>query len=201
MYFRLLKTITIMNEKLKEEIQKTREVLSKGGIILYPTDTIWGLGCNATNAEAVKRIYEIKKRADNKSMLVLLDDAGKIASYADVPDIALDLIEVADKPLTIIYPGAKKLASNLIAEDGTIGIRITGEEFTKSLISRFNTPLVSTSANISGKPSPRFFNEISEEICNAVDYIVDYRRNDHKPASPSSIIKLGMGGEIQIIRK
>ena len=100
-----------MNEKLKEEIQKTREVLSKGGIILYPTDTIWGLGCDATNAEAVKRIYEIKKRADNKSMLVLLDDAGKIASYADVPDIALDLIEVADKPLTIIYPGAKKLAS------------------------------------------------------------------------------------------
>ena len=180
-----------MNDKLKEEIRKTLGILKNGGVILYPTDTIWGLGCDATNPEAVKRIYDIKKRADNKSMLVLLDDAGKIASYADVPDIALDLIEVADKPTTIIYPGAKRLAPNLIAEDGTIGIRITREEFTRSL----------TSANISGEPSPHFFGEISEEIKNAVDYIVDYRRNDHKPAAPSSIIKLGMGGEIQIIRK
>lgn len=190
-----------MNDKLKEEIRKTQEILKKGGIILYPTDTIWGLGCDATNTEAVKRIYEIKKRTDNKSMLVLLDDAGKIASYADVPAIALDLIEVADKPTTIIYPGAKRLAPDLIAEDGTIGIRITKEEFTRSLIFRFNRPIVSTSANISGEPSPRFYEEISEEIRNAVDYIVDYRRNDHTPASPSSIIKLGLSGEIQIIRK
>lgn len=184
-----------MNDKLKEEIRKTLGILKNGGVILYPTDTIWGLGCDATNPEAVKRIYDIKKRADNKSMLVLLDDAGKIASYADVPDIALDLIEVADKPTTIIYPGAKRLAPNLIAEDGTIGIRITREEFTRSLIFRYNKPIVSTSANISGEPSPHFFGEISEEIKNAVDYIVDYRRNDHKPAAPSSIIKLGMGGE------
>lgn len=190
-----------MNDKLKEEIRKTQGILKNGGVILYPTDTIWGLGCDATNPEAVKRIYDIKKRADNKSMLVLLDDAGKIASYADVPDIALDLIEVADKPTTIIYPGAKRLAPNLITEDGTIGIRITREEFTRSLIFRYNKPIVSTSANISGEPSPRFFGEISEEIKNAVDYIVDYRRNDHKPAAPSSIIKLGMSGEIQIIRK
>ena len=191
-----------MNDKLKEEIRKTLGILKNGGVILYPTDTIWGLGCDATNPEAVKRIYDIKKRADNKSMLVLLDDAGKIASYADVPDIALDLIEVADKPTTIIYPGAKRLAPNLIAEDGTIGIRITREEFTRSLIFRYNKPIVSTSANISGEPSPHFFGEISEEIKNAVDYIVDYRRNDHNPpAAPSSIIKLGMGGEIQIIRK
>ena len=190
-----------MNDKLKEEIRKTLGILKNGGVILYPTDTIWGLGCDATNPEAVKRIYDIKKRAHNKSMLVLLDDAGKIASYADVPDIALDLIEVADKPTTIIYPGAKRLAPNLIAEDGTIGIRITREEFTRSLIFRYNKPIVSTSANISGEPSPHFFGEISEEIKNAVDYIVDYRRNDHKPAAPSSIIKLGMGGEIQIIRK
>lgn len=191
----------MMNDKIKEEIRKTLEVLKKGGIILYPTDTIWGLGCDATNAEAVQRIYELKKRADNKSMLVLLDDAGKIASYADVPAIALDLIEVADKPTTIIYPGAKRLAPNLIAEDGTIGIRITTEEFTKSLLSRFNRPLVSTSANVSGQPSPRFFDEISETIKDGVDYIVNYRRNEHKAAAPSSIIKLGMGGEIQIIRK
>ena len=190
-----------MNDKLKEEIRKTQEVLKNGGIILYPTDTIWGLGCDATNPEAVRRIYEIKKRADNKSMLVLLDDAGKIASYADIPDIALDLIEVTDKPTTIIYPNAKRLAPDLIAEDGTIGIRITREEFTQSLLYRFNRPLVSTSANISGEPSPRFFNEISETIRNAVDYIVNYRRNDHASASPSSIIKLGLNGEIQIIRK
>ena len=145
-----------MNDKLKEEIRKTLGILKNGGVILYPTDTIWGLGCDATNPEAVKRIYDIKKRADNKSMLVLLDDAGKIASYADVPDIALDLIEVADKPTTIIYPGAKRLAPNLIAEDGTIGIRITREEFTRSLIFRYNKPIVSTSANISGEPSPHF---------------------------------------------
>lgn len=191
----------MMNDKLKEEIRKTQEVLKNGGIVLYPTDTIWGLGCDATNAEAVERIYEIKKRTDHKSMLVLLDDAGKIASYADVPDIALDLIEVTDKPTTIIYPGAKRLAPNLIAEDGTIGIRITTEEFTRSLIFRYNKPIVSTSANISGEPSPRFYDEISEEIRNAADYIVDYRRNDHKPASPSSIIKLGAGGEVEIIRK
>lgn len=190
-----------MNDKLKEEIRKTQEVLKNGGIILYPTDTIWGLGCDATNPEAVRRIYEIKKRADNKSMLVLLDDAGKIASYADIPDIALDLIEVTDKPTTIIYPNAKRLAPDLIAEDGTIGIRITREEFTQSLLYRFNRPLVSTSANISGERSPRFFNEISETIRNAVDYIVNYRRNDHTSASPSSIIKLGLNGEIQIIRK
>lgn len=190
-----------MNDKLKEEIRKTQEILKQGGIILYPTDTVWGLGCDATDAEAVKRIYEIKKRADNKSMLVLLDDPGKIASYADVPDIALELIEVTDKPTTIIYPGAKQLASNLIADDGTIGIRITREEFTRSLIFRFNRPIVSTSANISGEPSPRFFDEISEEIRQSVDYIVNYRQNDHQPASPSSIIKLGLGGEIEIIRK
>ncbi len=190
-----------MTDKLKEEIRKTQEVLKKGGVILYPTDTIWGLGCDATNEEAVKRIYEIKKRSDHKSMLVLLEDAGKIASYADVPDIALDLIEVSDKPTTIIYPNAKRLAPSLIAEDDTIGIRITREEFTSSLLHRTNRPIVSTSANISGEPSPRFYDEISEDIRNAVDYIVDYRRNDRHPATPSSIIKLGMGGEIEIIRK
>lgn len=191
----------MMTEKLKEEVRKADEILRRGGIILYPTDTIWGLGCDATNEDAVKHIYEIKKRADHKSMLVLLDDAGKIASYADVPDIALDLIEVADKPTTIIYPGAKNLAPGLIGEDNTIGIRITREEFSQALLYRFRKPIVSTSANISGEPSPHFFKEISDEIKNAVDYIVDFRRNETKSCSPSSIIKLGLGGEIQIIRK
>lgn len=190
-----------MTDKLKEEIRKTEDILKKGGVILYPTDTIWGIGCDATNEKAVKRIYELKQREDNKSMLVLLDDAGKLASYAEVPDVALELIEANDKPMTIIYPNAKKLAENLIGADNTIGIRITNEEFTKALIFRFRKPIVSTSANISGQPSPRFFAEISDEIKNAVDYIVDYRQKETTSCAPSSIIKLGMGGEIQIIRK
>lgn len=190
-----------MNDKLKQEVRKADEILRQGGVILYPTDTIWGLGCDATHEAAVKRIFEIKKRADSKSMLVLLDDAGKIASYADVPDIAYELLEVADKPITIIYPGAHHLAPSLIAPDGTIGIRITRESFSQSLIYRFRKPIVSTSANISGESSPHFFGEISEEIKNAVDYIVDYRREETKSCSPSSIVKLGKGGEIQIIRK
>lgn len=190
-----------MTEKLKEELQKAQEVLKQGGVILYPTDTIWGLGCDATNAEAVERIYRIKQRKDNKSMLVLLDDAGKIASYADVPDIALQLIEVTDKPLTIIYPNAKGLAPNLIGEDHTIGIRITEEEFSKNLLYRFRRPIVSTSANISGQASPGCFAEISDEIKEAVDHIVDYRRTETKAVQPSGIIRLGTNGEFEIIRK
>ena len=190
-----------MEIKLKEEVFKATEILKKGGIILYPTDTIWGIGCDATDAKAVQRIYELKQREDNKSMLVLLDDAGKIASYADVPEIALQLIEVSNKPTTIIYPNARNPAANLINADQTIGIRITEEAFSKALLFRFRKPLVSTSANISGQPSPACFADISEEIKNAVDYIVDFRRQETRPCSPSSIIKLGMDGSIQILRK
>lgn len=190
-----------MTEKLKEEIRKAEEILRQGGVILYPTDTIWGLGCDATDPAAVERIYAIKQRADNKSMLVLLDDAGKIASYADVPEIALQLIEVADKPTTIIYPNARNLASNLIGPDKTIGIRITKEEFSKSLIYRFRKPIVSTSANFSGQPSPRCFADINDEIKNAVDYVVDFRQKETQNHTPSSIIKLEMDGTIQILRK
>ena len=190
-----------MEIKLKEEVFKATEILKKGGIILYPTDTIWGIGCDATDAKAVQRIYELKQREDNKSMLVLLDDAGKIASYADVPEIALQLIEVSNKPTTIIYPNARNLAANLINADQTIGIRITEEAFSKALLFRFRKPLVSTSANISGQPSPACFADISEETKNAVDYIVDFRRQETRPCSPSSIIKLGMDGSIQILRK
>lgn len=190
-----------ITERIKEEVFKACDVLKKGGVILYPTDTIWGLGCDATNADAVKRIYEIKRRADNKSMLVLLDDVAKIESYADMPAIAYDLIEMNDKPMTIIYPNAKNLATNLINEDGTIGIRITSETFSKALIYRFRKAIVSTSANISGEASPKNFAEISDEIKNAVDYIVDYRQDEIEAHRASSIIKLGMGGEIDIIRK
>lgn len=187
---------------MHEEIKKAVEVLRNGGVILYPTDTIWGIGCDATNEEAVKRIYEIKKRDDSKSMLVLMDSPIKVQSYvAEMPDIAWDLIELTDKPLTIIYDDARHLAPNLIAEDGSIGIRVTEEEFSMRLCQQFRKPIVSTSANVSGEPSPAVFKEISEEIKQAVDYIVDYRRKDSKKAAPSGIVKITKSGTIQIIRK
>ena len=189
------------DEKLKEEVRKACEVLKNGGIILYPTDTIWGIGCDPTNELAVKRIYELKHREDNKAMLVLLDDVGKLASYVEVPDVAYELLEVNDKPMTIIYPNAKNLAKNLIAQDRTIGIRITSEAFTKALLYRFRKPIVSTSANISGEPSPKCFAEISDAVKSVVDYVVDFRQEETSNPAPSSIIKLGVGGEIQIIRK
>lgn len=189
------------DEKLKEEVREACEVLKNGGIILYPTDTIWGIGCDATNEEAVKRVYELKHREDSKAMLVLLDDVGKLASYVEVPDVAYELLEVNDKPMTIIYPNAKNLAKNLIAQDRTIGIRITSEIFTKALLYRFRKPIVSTSANISGESSPKCFAEISEAVKSAVDYVVDFRQEETSNPAPSSIIKLGVGGEIQIIRK
>ncbi len=185
-----------------EEIKKAVEVLQNGGVILYPTDTIWGLGCDATNESAVQRIYEIKKRSDQKSMLVLMDNIARIQSYVDeVPDIAWDLIDLADKPLTIIYPGAKNLAANLIASDKSIGIRITNEEFSKKLCATFNRPIVSTSANITGMPSPKNFKEISKEIISAADYVIYYKQDDITPAQPSSIIKIEKGNVIKIIRK
>ncbi|MFY9152611.1 MAG: L-threonylcarbamoyladenylate synthase [Prolixibacteraceae bacterium] len=184
-----------------EDIKAALEVLQKGGVILYPTDTIWGIGCDAVNEEAVKRIYEIKKRVDSKSMLVLMENAALLDRYVDeVPEIAFDLIEVSDKPLTLIYDGAKNLAKNLVAEDGSIGIRITSEAFSSALIRRFKRPIVSTSANISGKPSPACFDEIDPEIIEAVDYVVKFRQDDRQKATPSSIMKLGRSGEIKIIR-
>lgn len=189
------------DEKLKEEVRKACEVLKDGGVILYPTDTIWGIGCDATNEEAVRRVYELKRREDCKAMLVLLDDVGKLASYVDVPEVAYDLLEVSDKPMTIIYPNARNMAKNLIAQDGTIGIRVTKEAFTKALLYCYRKPIVSTSANISGESSPGCFAKISDAVKAAVNYVVDYRREETGNPAPSSIIKLGIGGEIQIIRK
>ncbi|HRX12316.1 MAG TPA: L-threonylcarbamoyladenylate synthase [Draconibacterium sp.] len=187
---------------MHDDIKKALEVLKNGGIILYPTDTIWGIGCDATNEKAVEKIYKIKKREDSKSMLVLMENPALLERYVDdVPEIAWDLVEVATTPLTVIYPNAKNLAKNLVADDGSIGIRFTKEAFTSALLKRFRKPLVSTSANISGEKSPAFFDEISEEIKNQVDFIVEYRQNDTTPANPSSIIKLGAGGRIDIIRK
>lgn len=187
---------------MQNDIKKALEVLQNGGVILYPTDTIWGIGCDATNEKAVQRIYELKRREDSKSMLVLIENINFLSRYVEeVPEIAYDLIEVTEKPMTIIYSGAKNLAKNLIAQDGSIGIRVSSEEFTRQLIQRFKKPIVSTSANISGEPSPAFFDEISPEIIDAVDYVVEYRQDDHTPKEPSSIVKLGVGGEIQVLRK
>jgi len=191
-----------MNEDFREDLKKACEVMQKGGVILYPTDTIWGIGCDATNPEAVKRVYDIKKRADSKAMLVLVDSTVKVNFYvSDVPAVAWDLIEFTTKPLTIIYDGARNLAENLLAEDGSVGIRVTAEEFSKQLCFRFRKAIVSTSANISGQPSPANFSEISEEVKQAVDYIVEYRQNEVGHPEPSSIIKLGKGGEVKIIRE
>ena len=176
--------------------------MREGGVILYPTDTIWGIGCDATNEDAVRRVYEIKQRQDSKAMLVLVDSSVKVDSYVqDVPEVAWDLIDLADKPLTIIYSGARNLAANLLAEDGSVGIRVTNEDFSKRLCQQFRKAVVSTSANISGQPSPRNFSEISEEVKSAVDYIVGYRQEEMSNPKPSSIIKLDKGGVIKIIRE
>ncbi|MCK9179621.1 MAG: L-threonylcarbamoyladenylate synthase [Bacteroides sp.] len=185
-----------------EDIKKACEVMQAGGVILYPTDTIWGLGCDATNAEAVKKVYDIKHRMDQKAMLVLVDSPVKIDFYVpDVPEVAWDLVELTTKPLTIIYSNARNLADNLTASDGSVGIRVTNEEFSKQLCFRFRKAIVSTSANISGEPSPSIFDEISSEIKDQVDYIVNYRQNDISRATPSSIIKLESNGVVKVLRE
>lgn len=187
---------------MREDLTRALQVLKNGGVIVYPTDTIWGIGCDATNEEAVARIYSMKERADTKSMLVLIHNESLLPSYvSEVPEIAWELIDAAADPLTIIYPGAKNLAKNLINSDRTIGIRVAGDEFCSQLISRFRKPIVSTSANISGRPSPANFLEIEETILENADYVVQWRQDDSARAKPSSIIRLGIGGEIEIIRK
>lgn len=184
-----------------EDIKKACEVMAAGGLILYPTDTIWGIGCDATNEEAVRKVYALKHRADHKAMLLLMDSSAKLNYYVqEVPDVAWDLIELTESPLTVIYSGARNVAPSLLAEDGSVGIRITQEAFSHTLCERFRKPLVSTSANVSGEPSPANFSEISETIKAGVDYIVRYRQDDLSKAAPSHIIKLGAGGLVKIIR-
>ena len=191
------------NRYKREDLQNALRVLREGGVILYPTDTVWGIGCDATNAEAVARVYEIKKRVDSKAMLVLLDGAGKLQGYLDkVPETAWMLLEANEgqRPMTIIYPHAKHLASNLLAEDGSVGIRVTSELFSKALCEQLRRPIVSTSANFSGEPAAKTFNEISEELKAAVDYVCMFRRNDQTIHQPSSIIKIDEKERITIIR-
>jgi len=196
----------------KDDLQEALRVLRDGGIIVYPTDTVWGIGCDATNAEAVKKIYALKQREDSKSMLVLLDSAAKLDYYVDVPETAEMLLgiqnsklkiqnEESSKPMTIIYPNARHLAANLIAEDGSIGIRITNEAFSKALCERLHHPIVSTSANISGHPTAHFFHEIEAAILDGADYVCQFRREDDTPHEPSAIIKVNNNGTFVIIRE
>ena len=190
----------------EEDIRKAVETMRKGGVILYPTDTVWGIGCDATNVEAVKRVYEIKQRDDSKALICLVDSDARMQRYIrNVPEVAWQLIDSqkdADaKPTTLILDGAINLAENLIAEDGSIGIRITNEPFSKELCFRFQKAIVSTSANISGEPAAQNYCDIDPRIVEAVDYVCCSRRQEHKPHTPSSIIKLKENGEVTIIRK
>ena len=191
---------------MREEIQKALEVLRKGGVILYPTDTVWGIGCDATNPEAVAKVYAIKKREDSKSLVLLASNMDMICRYVkEVPEMAIQLVEVNDKPMTIIYPGAvvgnNGLAPGTVAEDGTVGMRIPMMDFCQQLTARLGRPLVSTSANISGQPTPKNFAEISDEIKSAVDHIVDPSLEKGATGQSSSIIKVGLDYSIEIIRK
>ena len=204
----------------KEDLQEALHALREGGVIVYPTDTVWGIGCDATNEEAVAKIDALKQREDSKSMLVLLDSAAKLDYYVDVPEAAEMLLEIQnskfkiqnsieyggqtdlqdEKPMTIIYPNARHLAKNLIAEDGSIGIRITSEPFSKALCAQLKRPIVSTSANISGHPTAHFFHEIEEAILQGADYVCRFRREDETPHEPSSIIKVNTDNTFKIIR-
>ncbi len=199
----------VLNEAVK--------VLKEGGVILYPTDTIWGLGCDATNPEAVERIFGIKDRPDSKSLILLACDLDQVARYvSEIPQIAIDLVEVNDRPMTLIYPGAISypapedgttsksdryhLAWNAVASDGTVGIRIPMMDFCKQMAWKLGRPVVSTSANVSGQPSPKKFKDVPEEITSAVDYVVDPRIEAGSTGQASQIIKVGLGGEVEIIR-
>lgn len=185
-----------------EDIKKAVEVLRKGGVILYPTDTVWGIGCDATNPKAVEKVYQIKRRDDSKAMICLVDSTSRMQKYVmNVPNVAWDLMELSTKPTTVILDNAVNLAENLIAEDGSIALRVTHEAFSQELCYRFQKPIVSTSANISGEPTASNYRDISQEIIDAVDYVCWARRQEHKPHAPSSIIKLNKDGEVSIIRK
>ena len=187
----------------EQDIKNAIETMRKGGVILYPTDTVWGIGCDATNAEAVKRVYEIKQRDDSKALICLVDSDARLQRYVrNVPDVAWQLIDCAsERPTTLILDGAVNLAPNLIADDGSIGIRITQEPFSHELCYRFQKAIVSTSANISGEPAAQNYRDIDPRILEAVDYVCFTRRQEHKPHQPSAIIRLRPDGQVEIIRK
>ena len=185
----------------QNDIEESLVVLNQGGVILYPTDTVWGIGCDATNCTAIERVFVIKRRNEARSMLTLVDTPKMLAEYVtEIPDIAFQLNAESVKPLSIIYPGAKNLASNLVADDGSVGVRIVRDDFCRQLISQFGKPVVSTSANISGEPTPAIFGEISKAIRKTVDYVVRWRQDDRQQAAASSIIKLNPDGSYIVLR-
>lgn len=191
----------IINPDYETDLRMAADCLRKGGVILYPTDTVWGIGCDATNAEAVAKVYRLKKREESKAMLVLTDDASQLELYSDsVPPIAVDMVEASDRPVTLVLDGARGLAPNLISADGSIGIRVTGERFSRDLCRRLGRPIVSTSANISGRPSPAIFTEIEPEVRDQADYTVYYRRGDTDRCRPSIVMKMKWNGEFKILR-
>ena len=187
---------------LKDEVIKALKVVQDGGIILYPTDTIWGIGCDAANTAAIEKIYRLKQRDETKSMIILLDTENKLESYiSEVNPLAYDLIEYAENPLTLVMPGAKNISPALISSDGSVGIRISKHPFCQQLIQRLRKPLVSTSANISGKPSPQYFAQIAPEMIEGVDYVVDIDQHDMEIKNPSTIMKLAPNGSFEFIRR
>ncbi len=189
-------------KEIAEDIQQAVQTMRSGGLILYPTDTIWGIGCDATNADAVRRIYELKRRDDSKALICLVDSPNRMQQYSrSIPDVAWDLIDYAQNPLTLIVDGALNLAPNLVAQDGSIAIRVTRERISHDLCYRFQKAVVSTSANLSGQPAPRNFMEISPEIIQGVDYVMKARQNDVTKGKPSQIVKISKDGQITFIRK
>ncbi|MEN8230808.1 MAG: L-threonylcarbamoyladenylate synthase [Bacteroidota bacterium] len=184
-----------------DEVKKAAEVIRSGGVLLYPTDTIWGIGCDASNPQAVERIYQIKQRSDSKSMLVLMNDLSMLEEYVErVPEQALEILKLAKKPTTIIYPEGRHLAPNLLAEDGSIGIRITSDPFCKKLIETTGKPIVSTSANFSGEPPPDVYSKIEPGIKEAVDLVVNWKQDANNPSIPSAILRLNSNGTIKVLR-
>lgn len=187
--------------KIEDDIRRAVEVMHAGGVILYPTDTVWGIGCDATNPEAVAKVYRIKQRSDSKAMICLVDSDARLQRYVrNVPEVAWQLIDCSERPMTVVLDGATGLASNLIAEDGSVALRITNEPFSKQLCYRFQKAIVSTSANISGQPAAQNYCDIPQELLDAVDYVCWSRRQEHKPHKPSSIVRVKLNGEVEIIR-
>ena len=190
------------NQQYEKDVRNAVEVMRKGGVILYPTDTVWGIGCDATNPDAVKRVFEIKQREDSKALICLVDSEARLQRYVrDVPNVAWDIIELSTKPVTIILDGATNLAHNVMAEDGSVAMRVTKEPFSNLLCYRFQKAIVSTSANISGQPPAANYRDIAPELLEAVDYVCTSRRQEKKPHTPSGIIRLKPNGEVEVVRK
>lgn len=192
---------SVMTTGLDNDIKQAVDTLKRGGVVVYPTDTVWGIGCDATNPEAVRRIFEIKRRAESKALITLVDSLAMLERYVDdIPEVALQLVEESVDPLTVIYDHPRGLAPELLADDGSAGIRLTREQYSAALCRGLRRPIVSTSANISGEPTPATFSQISPEILSAADYVAEYRRDDTTPRRPSSVIKISSGGLFKILR-